>query len=175
MESSLVLSNLLVQGIKIIFILIIAGLIDWLLKTFITKFINSRIKGKMVDGRRKKKAATLIGVFYGIVNFIIWLVVSLMILSEFRVNIAPILASLGIAGLAVSMAAKDIIADFIAGIFILFEGQYYVGDRIKIIDHEGVVEEITLRKTVIRDSHGILYFIPNSQIKIVARQPETNH
>jgi len=95
-----------------------------------------------------------------------------MILSELGINITPILASLGIVGLAVGMAAKDIIADFISGIFILLEGQYYIGDEVKIGDIEGKVKEITLRRTILKDKDNMLHFIPNSQIKIVARKAE---
>ena len=95
-----------------------------------------------------------------------------MILSELGINITPILASLGIVGLAVGMAAKDIIADFISGVFILLEGQYYIGDEVKIGDIEGKVKEITLRRTILKDKDNMLHFIPNSQIKIVARKAE---
>ena len=162
----------LTHGIKIISILIAAAVVDWILKIIITKFIKNKIKEKISEERKKKKAATLIGTFYGTINFIIWAVAILMILSELGINITPILASLGIVGLAVGMAAKDIIADFISGIFILLEGQYYIGDEVKIGDIEGKVKEITLRRTILKDKDNMLHFIPNSQIKIVARKAE---
>jgi len=73
-------------------------------------------------------------------------------------------------GLAMGMAAKDILADFIAGLFILLEGQYYVGDKIKISGLEGEVKEITLRRTIIRDEAGIIHSFPNSQIKLFSKK-----
>ncbi|MDP1538616.1 MAG: mechanosensitive ion channel, partial [bacterium] len=89
---------------------------------------------------------------------------------ELGVNIAPILAGLGLMGLAVGMAARDIISDFISGLFILLEGQYYVDDKVKISGIEGVVKEITLRRTIIRDDTGVLHSFPNSQIKLVSKK-----
>ena len=92
----------------------------------------------------------------------------MMILPEFGVNVAPILAGVGLIGLAVGMAARDIISDFISGLFILLEDQYRVGDAVKLAGIEGTIEEITLRKTILKNSEGTRYSIPNSQIKIVA-------
>ncbi len=162
----------LAHGIKILGILIAASLVDWFLKIFITKFIQNLVKEKVSEERKKKKVATLISTFYGAINFIIWSIALLMILPELGINITPILASLGIVGLAVGMAAKDIIADFISGIFILLEGQYYIGDEVNISNIEGQVQEITLRKTILKDKDNMIHIIPNSQIKIVSRKSD---
>ncbi len=162
----------LAHGIKVLGILIVASLVDWFLKIFITKFIQNRVKEKVSEERKKKKVATLISTFYGAINFIIWSIALLMILPELGINITPILASLGIVGLAVGMAAKDIIADFISGIFILLEGQYYIGDEVNISNIEGQVQEITLRKTILKDKDNMIHIIPNSQIKIVSRKSD---
>lgn len=160
---------LLSHGIKIILILFVAYLISRFLKVFIEKIIKKQIKDR-VNEEQRKKAQTLISVFGGTLKFIIWIVAFLMILPEFGINIAPILAGLGLVGLAVGMAARDIISDFISGLFILLENQYCVGDKVKISGIEGVVEEITLRRTTIKDGEGVLHSIPNSQIKTVAKK-----
>ena len=116
-----------------------------------------------------KRAKTLISIFGGSLKFIIWIVAFLMILPEFGINIAPILAGIGLLGLAVGMAARDIISDFISGLFILLEDQYCIGDKVKVSGIEGIVQEITLRRTILRNGEGVFYSIPNSQIKIVAK------
>jgi small conductance mechanosensitive channel len=67
------------------------------------------------------------------------------------------------------MAAKDVLTDFIAGLFILIEDQFNIGDRVKIADLEGIVKEITLRRTVIEGGDGVLHLIPNREIKVVTR------
>jgi len=75
-----------------------------------------------------------------------------------------------LAGLAVGMAAKDILTDFISGLFILIEDQYDVGDRVKVADVTGIVKEITLRRTVIEGGDGVIHLIPNREIKTVTRK-----
>lgn len=159
----------LTSGIKIIIILIIAILINRFFKVFLEKAINKQIEGR-VDGEKRKRAKTLISVLGGTIKFAVWITALLMILPEFGVNIAPILAGLGLLGLAIGMAARDIISDFISGLFILLEDQYHVGDKVKIAGIEGEVKKITLRKTTIKDEAGLFHSIPNGQIKAVAKK-----
>ncbi|MDI6883210.1 MAG: mechanosensitive ion channel [Patescibacteria group bacterium] len=158
------------HGLKVILILIAASLVNRFLATFIKKFVKKQIKDKTSEEKRRKRAETLISVFYGTTEFIIWIVAILMILPEFGINIAPILAGLGVAGLAVGMAAREIISDFISGLFIILESQYSVGDKVKIAGIEGEVKMITLRRTIIKEGTGILHSIPNSQIKLVSKK-----
>lgn len=160
---------LLSSGVKIILILFGALLVNRSLMIFIEKIVNKQIESR-INGGKKKKAETLIGIFGGTLRFIIWIAAVLMILPEFGINVAPILAGLGLVGLAVGMAARDIISDFISGLFILLEGQYNLGDKVKIAGLEGEVKEITLRRTTIKDEAGVLHSIPNGQIKIVAKK-----
>lgn len=165
------ISWFVLHGIKIVSILIAAYIINKILRILIKKALNGAIKNKL-NGSGRKKAETLISVFGGTVKFIIWIIALLMILPEFGINIAPILAGVGIVGLAVGMAARDIISDFISGLFILLEDQYCVGDKVKVAGIEGEIVEITLRKTTIKDGENTLHTIPNSQIKVVAKKSE---
>jgi moderate conductance mechanosensitive channel len=167
--SQAAVSWILAHGLKVALILLAAYLVNSFLRVFIKKGINKRIVNN-INGEKRKRAETLISVFGGTLSFIIWIAAVLMILPEFGINVAPILAGLGLAGLAVGMAAKDILADFIAGLFILLEGQYYVGDTVKISGLEGEVREITLRRTIIRDEAGIFHSFPNSQIKLFSKK-----
>jgi small conductance mechanosensitive channel len=91
-----------------------------------------------------------------------------MILSEFEINIAPILAGLGIAGIAVGFGAQYLIRDIIAGVFILLENQYRVGDVAQVADMWGIVEEVHLRKTVLRDLDGAVHHVPNGEIRVAS-------
>ena len=88
-------------------------------------------------------------------------------LSNLGLNVTALLAGAGVAGLAVSFAAQNLIRDFIHGFFILLEDQYGVGDIVKVGDLAGVVEKFNLRLTVLRDLEGKAHFIPNSQIQQV--------
>ena len=99
---------------------------------------------------------------------IIWLIAGLQILDTLGVNLAPLLASAGIAGIALGLAAQNIVKDVLNGILILIEAQFNVGDTVRLAGLSGVVEAMTLRKTTVRDADGTLYIVPNSQITTVA-------
>jgi small-conductance mechanosensitive channel len=92
----------------------------------------------------------------------------LMLLSTFGVDITPLLASVGVAGLAVSLGAQTLIKDLIGGFLILAENQYAVGDHIQVGDVLGQVERFTLRATHVRALNGRLYVVPNGEVRIVA-------
>lgn len=155
------------RGTRVALILIVAYFINRFLRVFVEKAINRLIRGKIDGEDQRKRAQTLVSIFSGTLKFIISILALLMILPEFGINIAPILAGIGLMGLAVGMAAQNVISDFIAGIFILLEDQYRIGDRIKVLELEGVVKELSLRRTVLRDNQGNVHSIPNSQIKTV--------
>ncbi len=142
-----IISWLLTHGIKVALILIAAFLVSHFLSVFIKKGISKKIRDK-IGREKRKRAETLISVLDGTLSFVIWITAILMILPDLGVNIAPILTGLGLMGLAVGMAARDIISDFISGLFILLEGQYYVGDKVKISGIEREIKEITLRRTI---------------------------
>jgi len=156
-------------GIKIICILIVAFLSNRFLRVFIERIIKKRI-GDKIKAIQRKRIETLTGILGTTLKFTIWITAFLMILPEFGINIAPILAGAGLIGLAVGMASKDIISSFISGLFIILEDQYNIGDRVKIAGIEGEVKEITLRKTIIKDEKGVFHFIPNNQVKTVSKK-----
>jgi small conductance mechanosensitive channel len=99
---------------------------------------------------------------------IIGLITGLQVLEILGLNLAPLLASAGVAGIAIGLASQNIVRDVFNGILILIEDQFNVGDSVKIAGLAGTVEAMTLRKTTIRDADGTLYIIPNSQIGTVA-------
>ena len=111
---------------------------------------------------------TLSGVIRTTGLAIIGVVVSLQFLAAVGVNLAPLLASAGIAGVAIGLAAQNIVRDMLNGMLILIEDQFNVGDTVRLAGVAGTVEAMTLRKTTVRDADGTLYIIPNSQITTVA-------
>ena len=104
----------------------------------------------------------------GIGRVAILVIVLLMLLSEVGIDIGPVLAGFGIAGIAVGFGAQYLIRDLIAGVFVTMENQYRVGDVARIADIAGLVEEITLRKTVLRDLDGIVHHVPNGEIRVAS-------
>ncbi|HUW71656.1 MAG TPA: mechanosensitive ion channel family protein [Candidatus Humimicrobiaceae bacterium] len=157
------------SGVKILAILAAAFLITRFAVKIIERAITKeiKIKDRTKDGavRRQK---TLIGIFNGALRVFVWLVVAMMVLSELGLNIGPILAGAGLLGVALGFGAQWMVRDFLAGMFIILENQYRVGDVVCLDDTCGFVEDITLRKTVMRDLDGKEIHIPNGSFKMAA-------
>lgn len=117
-----------------------------------------------------QRIETLTRVVTSLVRAMVISLTVVMVLGELGMEIKPLLAGAGIAGVAVGFGAQSIVKDFFAGFFILLEDQYDVGDTITIGSVTGTVEQMTLRVTLIRDSNGTAYFIPNSSITQVANK-----
>jgi small-conductance mechanosensitive channel len=113
---------------------------------------------------------TLSGVIRTTGMAIIGVIAGLQFLDALGVNLAPLLASAGVAGLALGLAAQNIVKDMLNGVLFLIEDQFNVGDMVRLAGLAGTVEAMTLRKTTVRDGDGTLYVIPNSQITTVANQ-----
>jgi moderate conductance mechanosensitive channel len=119
---------------------------------------------------RISQVRTLAGVTRTTGLAIIGMITGLQVLDALGVNLAPLLASAGVAGVAIGLAAQNIVKDMFNGVLIVVEDQFNVGDSVRIAGVAGVVESMTLRKTTLRDGDGTLYVIPNSQITTVANQ-----
>lgn len=115
----------------------------------------------------RKRASTLSGVLLATGQVLVIAIAALIILSEF-VNIAPALAGAGVLGIAVGLGAQSLIKDLIAGFFIVMENQYRVGDVANVAGIGGLVEDINLRRTILRDLDGIVHTIPNGEIKVAS-------
>jgi len=165
-----VLPSFWAPGTKIAVIVIAVIIVQRFLNTFIERAINRFIQVELNGEARRKRAETLVSILTGIFRFSISTFAFIMILSELGLNIAPMLAGVGMLGLAVGMAAKSVISDFIAGLFILLEDQYHVGDRVQIAGLDGVVENLTLRRTILQSEDGKTHSVPNSQIKTVTKE-----
>ncbi|MBN1375028.1 MAG: mechanosensitive ion channel family protein [Dehalococcoidia bacterium] len=117
------------------------------------------------DAENVKRADTLSTFFVTSGQVLFLAVAAFMILSELGVDIGPILASVGIAGIAIGFGAQTLVKDHLAGIFIILENQYRVGDVVKVADITGLVEQIDLRRTILRDLDGVQHIISNGEIR----------
>ena len=114
--------------------------------------------------RRTQRARTLGSVLKSIVTGIIFAVVAFMVIAELGYDIAPLLASAGILGLAVAFGAQNLVSDFVSGTFMMLEDQYGVGDEVDLGDAIGTVEAVTLRMTRVRDIDGTVWYVRNGNI-----------
>jgi len=158
------------HGAKLLVILVVGFGLWFALRELLPPLVRRTIvktKGESKEGI-KKRTDTLMAVLMGAGKITIAVVIVFMLLSELDIPIGPALAGLGIAGVAVGFGAQYLIRDLIAGIFIISENQYRVGDVAKIADTTGLVEAVTLRKTVLRDLDGIVHHVPNGEIRVAS-------
>jgi len=162
---------LMSSGLRIILILV-GALVVVRLAVFITRRVEQAFQDNdpSTMNEREKQAATLGKVIRNISRILVWSVAVMMILRELGIDIGPILAGIGIMGLAVGFGAQSLVKDFLAGMFILIENQYNVGDVIEAAGAKGQVEKITLRATTLRDLEGNVHIIPNGTIEVVTNR-----
>jgi len=122
--------------------------------------------------RRVARARTLASLLKSVATGVIVTIAVLMILSELNLDITPILASAGIAGIALGFGAQSLVKDFLSGLFMIFEDQYGVGDTINLGEAVGVVEAVSLRVTRLRDASGTVWYVRNGEILRVANQSQ---
>ena len=164
--------DFLVNDLKhLVVILVFAWLAFWLVKVITDRMQRAAEKHRGVGLARTSQIRTLASVLratgFGIVGFF----AAISILREvFDFNPTPLLASAGVAGVAIGLAAQTIVKDMINGMLVLVEDQYNVGDWVTIAGATGTVESMSLRKTTVRGGDGSLYLIPNSQITVVTNQ-----
>lgn len=163
---------LLTSGIRLFAILVAGFIIDSILHFAIERTVRKAVVSSEFQSRaaEKKREDTIIQVLFGTSHIILWIVVSVMVLSELGVNVAPILAGAGIVGVAVGFGGQYLIRDIITGVFLIWENQFRVGDVITIGNTTGTVESITLRITILRDMDGTVHTIPNGEIKQTANR-----
>ncbi|WP_348535945.1 mechanosensitive ion channel family protein [Kocuria sp. JC486] len=122
--------------------------------------------------RQAQRAQTVGSVLASVVTLVIWAVALLMIVSELGFNIAPVLASAGIAGVALSFGAQSLVKDYLSGIFMVAEDQLGIGDVVDLGEASGVVEDVGLRVTQVRDVQGTLWHVRNGEILRVGNQSQ---
>lgn len=150
------------KGLRILAIFVAA----WFLQLVIRVFL------KRLD-KKRQRIKTLTSLLVNTTALAINATALLLVLTELGINITPLLTGVGILGLAVGFGARSLVADFIAGFFILLENQFNLGDEVNLgSGWAGKVTKISLRTTTLKDKEGKIYIIPNSQIKAVVKLPK---
>ncbi len=157
------------SGIKIVGIVItlviLSQMSKWIVR-WIERFVPENDSLRAFEA--KKRAHTLGNTLRHALLFLLTFIAILMILGELGIQLAPLLATAGIGALAIGFGAQSLVKDVISGFFILLENQYRIGDAIEVAGVSGIVESVSLRKTVLRDLEGKVHIIPNGEIKIVS-------
>jgi len=163
-----VVNWLIEHGIPILIIIVAAVAIYFIgkmiMRPAISRYVSAKGKKRHSKSWLEKRSQTLERILTSIFAILIGVIALFMILSEVGVDIGPLLAGAGVAGIAIGFGAQSLIKDLLSGLFVFLEDQYNHGDVVKVADITGVVEEINLRRTVLRDLDGILHTVPNGQI-----------
>jgi len=160
---------LLSSGLKIVLILIALFVVLKLVKSF-SKRISKLFLKKRDDEESRKRAETISSVIRNTMSVTVVTLALLILIGQIGIEIGPLLAAAGIAGLAIGFAGQSLVKDIINGFFILLEDQIRMGDIVEVGGISGVVEKINLKLTRLRDLEGNVHFIPNSIIDIVSNK-----
>lgn len=181
---------LLDRPLRILFILLVAWIVVRILRGVVGKFageVAERSVRRLADDaeesksfrrtvsraiemdndRARQRAVTLGASLESLVSIVVWTTALFMVLGEVGISLGPLIASAGIAGIALGFGAQSIVKDFLSGIFVIIEDQYGVGDIIDVSYATGVVEEVGFRTTRVRDIEGVLWTVPNGEIQRV--------
>jgi small conductance mechanosensitive channel len=158
------------HGIKIAVIVIAAILIKSIAKKSIQRIVKAATHSDRpgTDEGEIKRMNTIVRIFSWTVSVLITVIAFMMIAQEFGIQIAPLLASAGIVGVAIGFGGQYLVRDVITGFFLIFENQYRIGDVVNMEGLGGVVEDISLRVTTLRDMNGTVHYIPHGEIKKVS-------
>jgi len=157
------------SGIKVLGILI-ALFILYQMSRWIVRWLERFIpeKDPFQAAETKKRVQTLGNFLRHALLIVISFIAIMMILGELRIQLGPLLATAGVGALAIGFGAQSLVKDVISGFFIILENHYRMGDVIEVAGVSGLVESLSLRRTVLRDLEGKVHIIPNGEIKIVS-------
>jgi small conductance mechanosensitive channel len=164
-------------GLRVLLIVVIAGVLRVVIRRAITKLIDrmnrtaqavdgTALGGLLVNVERRRQRSQAIGsVMRSVASFLIMGTAGLMILGTFEINLAPLLASAGVAGVAIGFGARNLVTDFLSGVFMILEDQYGVGDSVDAGVASGEVIEVGLRVTKLRGDNGEIWYVRNGEVK----------
>ncbi|MGW5053555.1 mechanosensitive ion channel family protein [Actinokineospora sp. NPDC004072] len=171
---------LIAKPLAILLILVVAIVVRWLLRKMIDRLTTGEGKtpkllrplkerapqalGGILSERRAQRAKTIGSVLKSITTAVVFGLAFMLILGELGVNLAPIIASAGIVGVALGFGAQNLVRDFLSGIFMLLEDQYGVGDIVDLGEATGTIEAVGLRVTTLRDLNGTVWYVRNGEI-----------
>ncbi|MGW7527730.1 mechanosensitive ion channel family protein [Streptomyces sp. NPDC054783] len=170
-------STWLAMGLQILLIVVIAVALRAMVRRAITKLIDrmgrtaqavdgTALGGLLVNAERRRQRSAAIGsVLRSVASFLILGTAALMVLSTFKINLAPLLASAGVAGVAIGFGARNLVTDFLSGVFMILEDQYGVGDVVDAGVATGEVIEVGLRVTKLRGADGEIWYVRNGEVK----------
>ena len=187
-------SHLALVPLRILMIVVAAVALRWLLHRAVARLVRRSASGEapvllrplpervrdtvrqvaaLRPERRRQRAEAIGSVLRGAITVAVFAVATLLVLSELDLDLAPLLAGAGIVGVALGFGAQSLVRDLLAGVFMLLEDQYGVGDSVDLGEVRGIVEAVGLRITTVRDLRGVVWYIPNGEIRRVGNRSQS--
>lgn len=161
--------TLVIASLNVVLIIVMALIVRSVAKRLL-RVLHTRLLARAPGTEERKRIDTLDRIFGYIVSVVVGVVTIMLVLAELGISIAPLLATAGVVGIAISFGAQSLVKDYFTGFVMLMENQIRVGDSVDVAGKSGTVEEVTLRYVRLRDGEGAVHFVPNSAIATV-----TNH
>lgn len=152
--------------LRIATVLLIALIVRFSANRAILRSMNKLIAktDRGTENRAAERARTIGALLRSSVNALTFIVAGAMILDQLGLNLGPLLTSAGVVGVALGLGAQTIVRDILSGLSMLIEDQYGVGDRVQLLEVSGVVVNVGMRITTIRDDNGVLWYLRNGEI-----------
>jgi small conductance mechanosensitive channel len=161
------------HGLRIVFIVLLAAVIAQIVKHLIPRVVNVAVRRQLLQDPPedvRRRAETISTALRNTILVFVFVTSAFMVLAEVGINITPLLTGAGIIGVALGFGAQSLVRDVIKGFFILLENQYSRGDLITVAGVSGIVDDVTLRRTVIHDERGVVHYIPNGEITVASNR-----
>ena len=188
-EDAAEVADALAKPLRILLVLVLAWLVSRILRRMVTRTASHvrdaprvgvmreeaddrLLLDDLARRRHAQRVDTLASVLRNVVSVLVWVVATLVILSDLGVDMAPLLASAGVATVVIGFGAQQVVRDYLAGLFMLMEDQYGVGDVVDVGDAVGTVELVSLRVTRLRDVEGVVWWVPNGQMTRVGNKSQ---
>jgi small-conductance mechanosensitive channel len=188
-KSAAEVADALAQPVRILLVVVIAWIVARVLRRTVThaakrlrdqprasffddEEVESEVFDELAARRRGQRVDTLAGVMRNVVSVLVWAIAVLIILGDLGVDLTPLLASAGVASVVIGFGAQQVVRDYLAGLFMLLEDQFGVGDVIDMGEATGTVEAVSLRVTRVRDIAGVVWWVPNGQVTRVGNESQ---
>ncbi len=162
---------LVTNGLRITAIIAVTIVVMMILRAIAPRLVEAAVRRHMIDRPEEetsKRAMTLSGAVTRTADVVLATIALLLVLPELGINIGALLLGVGIAGIAIGFGAQTLVRDTLNGLFILIENQYGIGDVVSVGGVTGRVEEVNLRRTVLRDLDGVVHSVPNSEVRVAS-------
>jgi len=161
--------TLVILSLNVVLVIVLALVTRRVLRRLL-KVVHQRLVMRAPGLEERKRIDTLDRIFGYVVSVVISIIAIMLVLAELGISIAPLLATAGVVGIAISFGAQSLVKDYFTGFVMLMENQIRQGDFVDVAGKSGAVEEVTLRYVRLRDGEGAVHYVPNSAITTV-----TNH